>query len=320
MPELFQILKHARPNKVVRRRIRINVPVVVAVSNDKYGYLTSGTAMNKNELYDALQSMDLHPGKMLGQNFLVDGNLLDYILRTANINPGDVVLEVGPGLGVLTRGLLNAGAKVFAIEFDHRLCDYLRREIVNEYDKLQLVEADACRVDYASLLDGVASYQAIANLPYSISSIFIAKMLELNFPPQRMIFMLQKEMAMRLTAKTNTSEYGSLSVRTQFLYEVKILRLVPPQVFFPQPEIDSAIVQFKLRNTIPDLLHRKQAGELTRVVFAQKRKQIFKPLLMKYTEAKVLSALTQLEIARTARPAEISPEKYLAMSQLLQNG
>jgi 16S rRNA (adenine1518-N6/adenine1519-N6)-dimethyltransferase len=191
---------------------------------------------------------------------------------------------------------------------------------VNEYDKLQLVEADACKVDYASLLDGVASYQAIANLPYSISSIFIAKMLELNFPPQRMIFMLQKEMAMRLTAKTNTSEYGSLSVRTQFLYEVKILRLVPPQVFFPQPEIDSAIVQFKLRNTIPDLLHRKQAGELTRVVFAQKRKQIFKPLLMKYSEAKVLSALTQLEIARTARPAEISPEKYLTMSQLLQNG
>jgi 16S rRNA (adenine1518-N6/adenine1519-N6)-dimethyltransferase len=274
--------------------------------------------MNKKELSAVLESINLHPGKMLGQNFLVDANLLDFILRSAAVKPSDIVLEVGPGLGVLTRGLLNAGATVFSVEFDHRLYDFLHRELSAQFNNFTLLKADACKVDYPALLKDIRNFQAIANLPYSISSIFISKMLELEVPPQRMIFMLQKEMALRIAAKTNQSEYSSLSARTQLLYEVKILRMVPPQVFFPQPDIDSAIVQFTLRDNIPQSDIRTEIFALIKIAFTQKRKQIFKPLLAKYPEYKLSAALDELGIKPSARPGEISPQQFCKMAELLR--
>ena len=210
--------------------------------------------MNKQQLTAALESIGMRPGRGLGQNFLLDGNLLDYIVRLSAPGKGERILEVGPGFGALTSRLLKAGAEVYAVEFDHRIAEYLRTHI--EKGNFHLTEADACRVDYVELLEN-RPFRAIANLPYSISTIFIARMLDLPNPPESMFFMLQREMGERLSAVPGTKNYGALSVRTQLRYDVKLEKIVPPEVFFPPPEVDSAIVSFR-RHAMPK--SRSSAG------------------------------------------------------------
>ena len=198
--------------------------------------------MNKKTLIAELEKLGMRPGRGLGQNFLLDGNLLDAIVRTAAPAAGEDILEVGPGFGALTERLLASGAKVTAIEYDRRLAGYLRDRF-RDAENLRLVEADACKTDYRELFRG-KPFRAIANLPYAISSVFIARMLELDEPPERMFFMLQREMGERLAAAPGSRDYGSLTVRAGFEYRVRIERIVPPEVFYPPPEVESALVEF----------------------------------------------------------------------------
>ena len=165
--------------------------------------------MKKQQLMDIMTSLGMRPGRGLGQNFLLDGNLLDYIVRTSGAAPGMTVLEVGPGFGALTRGLLEAGAEVYAIEFDRRLIHYLKKEFT--MPEFHLIEGDACKVDFASQLPQDRPFRCIANLPYAISSVFIARLLTLDNPPTNWFFMLQKEMAQRLAADVKTKNYGARS-------------------------------------------------------------------------------------------------------------
>jgi 16S rRNA (adenine1518-N6/adenine1519-N6)-dimethyltransferase len=273
--------------------------------------------MNKKELLETLENFNMRPGKILGQNFLIDNNLLDFIVRTATPKRGEVILEAGPGFGALTRPLLETGAELYAIEFDRRLCEYLRDNI--KAPNFHLVEGDACRVDIASIIPEGKSFRAVANLPYSISSIFVARLLELPKLPTQMLFMLQKEMAQRLAAKSNTKDYGSLSVRAQQLYDVKILRKVPPQVFHPRPQVDSALIEFTLRDreNPPDFESRMRLAGIAKVAFAQRRKKIFKPLAASYGAENVEHALKTLNISQDARPGELNVEDYEEMAKIL---
>jgi len=273
--------------------------------------------MNKKELLATLESFGMRPGKILGQNFLIDNNLLEFIVRTAAPAKGEIILEAGPGFGALTRPLLESGAEVYAIEFDRRVCEYLRDNIKEA--NFHLVEGDACRVDIASIIPKGKSFRAIANLPYSISSIFVARLLELPEPPEQMVFMLQKEMAERLAAVPDTKDYGSLSVRAQQLYDVKILRKVPPQVFHPRPRVDSAIAGFTLRDSenIPSFDLRMRLNGIAKVAFAQRRKKIFKPLAAVYGLGNVEQALEKLNISSLARSGELSVKQYEDLAKLL---
>jgi 16S rRNA (adenine1518-N6/adenine1519-N6)-dimethyltransferase len=273
--------------------------------------------MNKKELLETLENFGMRPGKILGQNFLIDNNLLEFIVRSSAPMKGEIILEAGPGFGALTRPLLESGAEVYAIEFDRRLCEYLRDNI--KAPNFHLIEGDACRVDIASIIPKGKSFRAIANLPYSISSIFVARLLELPQPPEQMVFMLQKEMAERLAAAPNTKDYGSLSVRAQQLYNVKLLRKVPPQVFHPRPRVDSALAGFTLRDRkdMPDFELRMRLSGITKVTFAQRRKKILKPLIASYGQENVEQALDKLNISRDARPGELNVEQYEELAKLL---
>ncbi|MFA6716355.1 MAG: 16S rRNA (adenine(1518)-N(6)/adenine(1519)-N(6))-dimethyltransferase RsmA [Victivallaceae bacterium] len=273
--------------------------------------------MNKKELLSTLEAFGMHPGKILGQNFLIDNNLLEFIVRTAAPGKGEIILEAGPGFGVLTRPLLEAGAEVYAIEFDRRLCEYLRDNI--KEPNFHLIEADACRADIASIIPGGKTFRAVANLPYSISSIFIARLLELPSPPEQMVFMLQKEMAERLAAPEKTKEYGSLSVRAQQLYDVKLLRKVPPEVFHPRPKVDSAIAELKLRQRedMPEFKLRMRLSGIAKVAFAQRRKKVFKPLAAAYGAENLEKAFAELNISENARPGDISVAQYEELAKLL---
>ena len=269
--------------------------------------------MNKKELVAILDELGMRPGRGLGQNFLIDGNLLDAIARINAPAPGEDILEVGPGFGALTSRLLASGAHVTAIEFDRRLAEYLRRHLACE--NLRLVEADACKVDYAQLFpDG--NFRAIANLPYSISSVFIARMLELENPPERMFFMLQREMGERLAAPPGTKAYGALSVRVQFDYEVRIERIVPAEVFYPPPEVDSALVEFRRHRDFS--LTKPQREKLRGIIntaFSQRRKQLGKVLGGVYGRAESAAALSAAGIAPEIRPDKLACADYLRLAQ-----
>ena len=274
--------------------------------------------MNKKELIGVLEELGMRPGRGLGQNFLIDGNLLDAIARINAPAPGEAILEVGPGFGALTGRLLASGAHVTAIEYDRRLAEYLRRHLACE--NLRLVEADACKVDYAKLFPE-GNFRAIANLPYSISSVFIARMLELENPPERMFFMLQREMGERLAALPGTKAYGALSVRVQFDYAVRIERIVPPEVFYPPPEVESALVEFRRRRefslTGPQ---REKLRGIVNTAFAQRRKQLGKVLGGVYGREAVAAALSAAGIAAEIRPDKLTCDDYLRLAKGLFSG
>lgn len=271
--------------------------------------------MNKQQLLAALESIGMRPGRGLGQNFLLDGNLLDFIVRLSAPKKGEKILEVGPGFGALTSRLLKSGAEVYAVEFDHRIAEYLRSHVDRE--NFHLTEADACRVDYIELLGG-GEFRAIANLPYSISTIFIARMLDLPHPPESMFFMLQREMGERLSAAPGTKNYGALSVRTQLRYEVKLEKIVPPEVFFPPPEVDSAIVSFRRRGGDGDdpELCRLLPG-VVKTVFAQRRKQMGKVLGQNYGKEKAAAALAAVNLPPEVRPDKLTVEQFIALTRRL---
>jgi len=272
--------------------------------------------MNKKELLKTLESMGMRPGRGLGQNFLLDGNLLDWIVRRGAPEPGKPVLEVGPGFGALTSRLLAAGAAVTAVEYDHRIADYLRKTY-GENPSLKLVEKDACKVDYAALFPEGTPYRAIANLPYSISSVFIARMLELPNPPRSMVFMLQREMAERLAAECGTKAYGALSVRVQVRYDVKVAKIVPPSVFYPEPEVESAVAEFLLKEEPASPLALKWVPGVVRTAFAQRRKQMGKVLGASYGKETVLAAMAEAGLAPEIRPDRVTVAEFLRLAEIL---
>ena len=272
--------------------------------------------MTKKELLKELEKLGMRPGRGLGQNFLIDNNLLDWIVRRNAPVAGEEVLEVGPGFGALTRKLLESQMNVTAIEFDHRIAEYLRGEI--KAPNFHLIEADACHVNYAELFPQGRSFRAIANLPYSISTIFIAMMLELENPPLEMFFMLQKEMGERLAATPGSKSYGALSVRCAFRYEVKIEKIVPPTVFHPAPEVESALVSFKLKpGATNNIALLKRATGIVKSLFLQRRKQMGKILASSYGKENVEKALEQTGLAWETRPDKVPYEKFLELAQAL---
>ena len=227
------------------------------------------------------------------------------------------MLEVGPGFGALTEKLLACGAELYAVEFDHRVCEFLREN--HKESNFHLTEGDGCKVDYEEILGKGTPFRAIANLPYAVSSVLIARFLELDNPPRQMIFMLQKEMGERLAAQPGKGSYGALSVRVQQLYDVKILRIVPPEVFYPAPKVDSALVEFKLKDNIPAVEARKVLEKVVKLAFLNRRKQLGKVLKQNYTEEAIRAALAAINHPWEIRPEKLTVAEFEKLAGILNN-
>ncbi len=266
----------------------------------------------KSELLSVLQQLGVHPSRRLGQNFLVDHNLLLALVRDASPQAGERVLEVGPGLGVLTSQLLAAGAEVTAVEIDHRLAQWLR-EHFGEHGCFHLLEGDACKLDY-DLVMGREPYRCIANLPYAASSVLICRLLDQARPPTAMFLLLQREMAERLAGAPRTKQYGALSVQVQLLYEVRILRRIPPNVFFPPPEVESVYVSLTLRPDLAPAERLLRARHLARTGFAQRRKRLLKVLGPELAADLAGPVLAELGFSADARAEELPPSAYLELA------
>lgn len=229
--------------------------------------------MHLSDIQSVCQTYGIKPSKAKGQNFLIDGNIVKKIIAGAGLTAEDTVLEIGPGLGVLTKELLACAKKVVAVELDRNVLHFLHTEFKSEFKskKLLLVEGDALKINFYDL--GLADYnfKIVANLPYSITSHFFRQFLERGPRPAEITVMIQKEVAQRMLAQKG--EMNLLALSTQFFAEAEILFMVPPTCFWPAPAVDSAVIRLKLKTELPQI-DSKKMFRLAKMGFASKRKQL----------------------------------------------
>lgn len=257
--------------------------------------------MTLTEVRLLLAELDLRPSKAMGQNFLIDGNILQISIREADIREDEVVLEIGPGLGALTGELASRAAHVFAIEKDRRLADYIRKH----FPDVTLIEGDATKVP----LPGCD--KVVANLPYSVSSPVLERLVEAQDKPRRIVVMLQREVANRLVASPRHKDYGALTLFTQLHYHVTIAHIVSPKCFCPAPQVESAIVVLDHRAPRIQLEPGAPYHALVRAGFNQRRKMLRK-LITGFGD--VAAAFEHVGISETARAEELSLEQWIALA------
>ena len=218
-----------------------------------------------------LKAFDLHASKRLGQNFLINPSVVKAIVSTAEIEEGDRVLEIGPGIGTLTQGLAEAGANVTAVEMDKKLPAVLA-ETLKGYDNVRIVQGDILKTNIPELM-GDEPYKVVANLPYYITTPIIMTLLEKRLPITRIVTMVQREVADRMTARPGGQDYGSLSVAVQYYTEPELSLDVPPTSFYPSPAVDSAVMDCVVREKPPVAVRDERMFFLVvRASFAQRRK------------------------------------------------
>lgn len=225
-----------------------------------------------------LADLGMRPSKGMGQNFLVERGIVERIVRTAGVEPGDYVVEIGPGLGILTSQLLDAGALVTGIELDRRLVPHLR-DAFGAFPGFSVVEADALTVDFGELLPSAQPYAVVANLPYSVGNAVIMHAMEGSRQPQKMTVMVQREVAERLVAEP--PEMTVLGVAAQTLARARIAFHVGPQNFLPPPKVESSVIILEPRGD--ELLPAEARRAYFRIVnagFRHKRKTIANSLSM----------------------------------------
>jgi len=186
--------------------------------------------------------------KSLGQNFLIDQNILRKIVEIAEITKEDCVIEVGPGIGNLTRYIAEAAKSVVAIEIDKALVPVLK-ETLREYSNIEIINEDILKIDLHKLIEEKfrnRTVKVVANLPYYATTPIIMKFLEEKIPVESLTLMVQKEVAQRMQAKPGTKDYGSLSIAVQYYSNPNILLRVPPTVFIPRPNVESAVVKLEV--------------------------------------------------------------------------
>jgi len=257
-----------------------------------------------------LSQHGLHPDKSLGQHFLIDPNQIDRIVRLAQVTAGDHVVEVGPGLGALTAGLVEAGCQVVAVEVDEGLVGALTNQF-GESDQVTIVHHDALTVDWDQVTPASSNWSMVANLPYNVATPLVLDVLDEVPQVTSMLVMVQREVAERLVAEPGSSNYGIPSVKVAYWATGELVAKIPPSVFLPPPRVESALVRLDRH---PERRFEEPIDEvfgLVRAAFNQRRKMLRKSL-------KGLVTAEQFEIAGVAgdsRPEQIGVEQWCALAR-----
>jgi dimethyladenosine transferase len=214
---------------------------------------------------------DIKMSKKLGQNFLIKRGIVDEIVKAADLHDGEPVLEIGPGIGTLTQGLAQSGANVTAIELDTRLLEVLDTTLA-QYGNVKIVHGDVLKLDVPSIMNH-EPFKVVANLPYYITTPIIMSLLESRLPIERLVVMVQKEVALRMVAEPGTKDYGALSVAVQYYTKPDIVLDVPPKSFLPAPAVTSSVIRCVLRDKPPvDVIDERLFFRVVKAGFAQRRK------------------------------------------------
>ncbi len=264
------------------------------------------------EVRGLLAQLGHRPNKGLGQNFLIDANILDIIADTADIRPGESVLEIGPGLGALTERILPKAGKVTCIEKDSVMAKYLK----SRFSDFTLIESDALDVDLDALFVGGITKVA-ANLPYSVASRLMVDIAECEHRPELMSLTIQKEVADRLASPAGDKHYGVLSVLTGAFYENKLVKKISPTCFLPPPKVWSAVVKMERREVpVIGINEYPLFKKLVKSCFSQRRKQIG-TILKKLGISPVDELLADAGIEHAERPERIEIERWATLTRLL---
>ena len=259
----------------------------------------------------------LRPRRGLSQNFLTDPEALDAIVEAAELRPGDRVIEVGPGLGVLTRRLLAAGASVLAVELDARLAEYLRRELA-PVPEFQLVEADALSLHPGEMFPG-EPIKVVANIPYHITSPLLHAFLEGERPPELTVLLVQLEVAERVAAPPGGMSY--LSVFAQNVASAEVVARVPAAAFEPAPAVDSAVLRLRRRGrpTVPPGEGREAFYRIVQAGFRQRRKQVHNGLAreLPVDRQAVEAALAGCGVTPDRRPQTLAVDEWACLTARL---
>ena len=272
-----------------------------------------------SEIQAILAARGLRPNHAFGQNFLIDRHVLDFIVEAAALSPGDRVLEVGPGLGALTQELMERGARVLAVEKDEGLHAILADRWGAD-PRLELRLGDAMELDYSAVFAPDACRYLVSNLPYSVGTRIVVEAAIQPAPPERIVVLVQKEVAERFIARPRTADMGTVSVWLQQVYDVEIVRLVKPTCFWPPPEVTSAIVRMRRHHRLPlGEEERARLRALTRIAFQHRRKQmasLFRtaPDGLVATPETMRARLTALGLPPTARAEELSVEQWCRLA------
>ena len=264
--------------------------------------------LTRGEVLDLLERHHLRPSRALGQNFVTDPNTVRRIARLAEVGPGDRVLEIGAGLGSLTLALAETGASVVAVEADRYLVPVLRTVV--EGAGVSVVEGDAMRLDWPALL-GDERWVLVANLPYNIATPLVLDLLEGAPQIERMLVMVQREVAERLVAGPGGGGRGAVSVKVEYSASPSMVGRVPPSVFVPRPKVESALVRLVRRSSPAVDVDRRVLFRLLDAGFGHRRKMLRRSL------AGVVDApcFEEAGVPSSARPEELSLDEWARLTR-----
>jgi len=264
--------------------------------------------------------------KSLGQNFLIDTNVLKKIVSFADLTEESGAIEIGPGIGALTEQLARTSKKVVAFEIDQRLLPILA-DTLEPYPNVKVIHNDVLEADVNAVIQEEFTedqdLMVVANLPYYVTTPIIMKLLEEHLPIRGIVCMLQKEVADRIAAKPGTKEYGSLSIAIQYYTEAETVMIVPKTVFVPQPNVDSAVIRLtKRERPAVEVKDETFFFRVTKASFAQRRKTLLNNLTSQLPEGKqrkeeILAALAASQIDPTRRGETLSLEEFARLSDEL---
>ena len=269
-----------------------------------------------------VEEHDIRIQKKYGQNFLTDKNILEKITNAADLTEEDCVLEIGPGLGAMTRLLCQKAGKVIAVEIDRQLIPVLK-ETLSEFDNLTIINEDILKVDLFKLSNdhcGGKPFKVVANLPYYITTPIIFSLLENGAPVSSITVMVQKEVADRMQTGPGSKDYGALSLAVQYYADPEIVVNVPPECFIPRPHVGSAVINLKRHEVPPvEVVDDKKMFRLIRASFNQRRKTLANALSngAGIPREETVKALENMGLSETIRGEALTLEQFAKLSDLL---
>lgn len=271
-----------------------------------------------------LQKYNFNFQKRFGQNFLIDTNVLDKIISSAEITKEDCVLEIGPGIGTMTQYLAESAREVVAVEIDKNLIPILE-DTLSSYENVTVINDDILKVDIAKLVqekNGGKPIKVVANLPYYITTPIIMGLFESHVPLKSITIMVQKEVADRMQVGPGTKDYGALSLAVQFYAKPQIVANVPPNCFIPRPNVGSAVIRLTRHEQPPvQVKNEKFMFELIRASFNQRRKTLVNGLTnapnLGLSKERVLDALEKMGVSAQIRGEALTLQQFGQLSDLL---
>lgn len=280
-----------------------------------------------NKIIETIKNKNIRLIKSLGQNFLIDDNIIGKIIDSADVRENDLVIEIGPGVGSLTEGLAQRAKKVIAIEIDKNIIEPLKDNL-KEYDNIEILNEDILKVSIVSIIESERdkySYNdviVVSNLPYYITTAIIMKVLEKEKYVRRMVLMMQKEVAERIIAKPGKKDYGSLSIAVQFYTDATKQFDVSPQCFIPKPDVKSTVVKLEiLKDSRVDILSKELFFKIVRDSFNQRRKTLVNALTnnksTSLSKEEIKNILTQIGVNEKTRGEALDIMQFAELSNLI---